>query len=452
MSEFSHATYSLEDNTLRLYRTCRQSPELFDRILKAGFRNAPKQGCYFAIWTPKREDLCIELGGEIEEEESSVLDRAEAKAERLSTIATNQQKLANNQYQRADTLSQRFYMGQPILVGHHSERSARATQSRMHNAMRNSIDATNKSQHYSERADSVLRHAQRKGSQSTRLNRIKKIMADMRSRQRDINHFNLCLLRWEAIATIDNHETLQNEFESLIYSRCDTGSPVPMDFDDDLRSPDLNKHEFALRCVERYRALTNLTYFSRWISHYLQRLEYEREQLPTCPVYEGEMTATIIRTFAREQGAHKPEVSQSGDDWILSSEVDLPAHMCQGKTISLRADQWREAMQTCGHIVTSVAVIAPILNFQASSVECMERWGNDSTVLPVITMTKEKYNAIYSSSRGIRVSKCGTFRVRVCSAPGVQRCLCKYVAVYLSDSKTHPVPDSKAIGFEEVQA
>jgi hypothetical protein len=64
MSILIDATYSAEDNKLRLYASERLDQELFERVKVAGFKWAPKQELFVAPkWTPSREDLCIELAG-----------------------------------------------------------------------------------------------------------------------------------------------------------------------------------------------------------------------------------------------------------------------------------------------------------------------------------------------------------------------------------------------------
>ena len=48
------ATYSPEDNKLRLYATTRLPREVYDRVRAAGFIWAPKQGLFVApVWTPE---------------------------------------------------------------------------------------------------------------------------------------------------------------------------------------------------------------------------------------------------------------------------------------------------------------------------------------------------------------------------------------------------------------
>src|ERR1035437_1758127 len=61
------ATYSPEDNKLRLYASSRLDAETYARIKAVGFIWAPKQDLFVApMWTPARADLLIELCGEIE--------------------------------------------------------------------------------------------------------------------------------------------------------------------------------------------------------------------------------------------------------------------------------------------------------------------------------------------------------------------------------------------------
>ena len=62
------ATYSPDDNKLRLSSATRLDRDVYDRVKAAGFAWAPKQDQFIAsMWTPARADLCIELAGEIGE-------------------------------------------------------------------------------------------------------------------------------------------------------------------------------------------------------------------------------------------------------------------------------------------------------------------------------------------------------------------------------------------------
>lgn len=81
--EFS-ATYSAENNKLRLTASDRLPAALYERVRALGFRWAPMQEIFIAPrWTPNREDLCIELAGQIMPEESTMVERAAIRAARF---------------------------------------------------------------------------------------------------------------------------------------------------------------------------------------------------------------------------------------------------------------------------------------------------------------------------------------------------------------------------------
>ncbi|WP_208993213.1 DUF3560 domain-containing protein [Roseibium sp. TrichSKD4] len=173
-------------------------------------------------WTPKREDFCLELAGEIEPELTTLAERAEAKAERLDALGDKRSHQSNAFMRAADDLSQAFYMGQPILVGHHSEAKARKTQERMHNAMDKSVRAAKAVQYWQWKAAGVERFANMKNNPKTRRNRIKTLLAELRDIQRTLNHAALCLKVW-------GQATSDEAIEKLAGMRLKTGDLVYWD-------------------------------------------------------------------------------------------------------------------------------------------------------------------------------------------------------------------------------
>ena len=84
------ATYSPEDNKLRLYSLGRLPKELYDQVKAHGFIYAPKQELFVApMWTPSREDFLIDLCGEIDDEDKSLVERQEERADRFETYSEN---------------------------------------------------------------------------------------------------------------------------------------------------------------------------------------------------------------------------------------------------------------------------------------------------------------------------------------------------------------------------
>jgi hypothetical protein len=63
MTSFT-ATYSPDDNKLRLYASARLDAETYARIKAAGFRWAPVQSLFIApMWTPERLRTMAEASG-----------------------------------------------------------------------------------------------------------------------------------------------------------------------------------------------------------------------------------------------------------------------------------------------------------------------------------------------------------------------------------------------------
>jgi len=374
MSMTFTATYSVEDNKLRLYASERLDEDLFKHVKESGFKWAPKQALFVAPkWTPSREDLCIELAGEISAEESTLVERAQAKADRLDNLAQKRSDQSNAFHNAADKISERFYMGQPILVGHHSERKARRDQEKMHNAMDKAVKTAEAVQYWQWKAEGVERHANRKANPGVRARRIKTLLAELRDRQRDINHAHICVDLWETIKA----ETDQDKYHKLVHhysgAQINTGSATPYYRGDSLWSllnnEKITSAEVVEKCLTFWHDQTNSFYTSRWISHILNRLAYERSELGEVSRFEGELTATQIQAFAREHGAHKPKASKQGDQWLLSSSVALPLHIADGKALVLSHSQWCDLMQASGYEVPnakprrkSMKKIVPLIN------------------------------------------------------------------------------------------
>jgi Domain of unknown function (DUF3560) len=111
------ATYSPEDNKLRLYSTSRLDSETYARVKAAGFIWAPKQDLFVApMWTPSREDLLIDLAGEIEDEDRSLVDRAEERADRFSDYKESRIEDAQRAHDAVHRIADNIPFGQPIRI------------------------------------------------------------------------------------------------------------------------------------------------------------------------------------------------------------------------------------------------------------------------------------------------------------------------------------------------
>jgi hypothetical protein len=114
------ATYSPEDNKLRLYSSTHLDRELYARVRGAGFIYAPKQEFFVApTWTPEREDLLIELCGEIDDEDTSLVERAEERADRFVDYKDKRISDAERAHEAVSRIADNIPLGHPMLIGQH---------------------------------------------------------------------------------------------------------------------------------------------------------------------------------------------------------------------------------------------------------------------------------------------------------------------------------------------
>jgi hypothetical protein len=87
--------------------------------------------------------------------------RKQQRAKQLRDWADKREQKAAGEFAGADALAERFPMGQPILVGHHSEAGARRDQDRITQKMRRGIDDQAKAEDMRQRAENIEREAAR---------------------------------------------------------------------------------------------------------------------------------------------------------------------------------------------------------------------------------------------------------------------------------------------------
>ncbi|OWJ74554.1 DUF3560 domain-containing protein [Haematobacter genomosp. 1] len=432
------ATYSPEDNKIRLYASARLDAETFQRVKDAGFKWAPKQELFVApSWSCAREDLALELAGEIEPEEMTLAERAQMKADRLDAIADKRAAEASAFSRAANELSKAFEFGQPILVGHHSERKARKTQERMHSAQDKASKAHKAIGYWQYRAEGVEAHANHKNDPRVRARRIHGLLAELRDLQRKLNTAHKALATWEKLTTDDHIRAalgIGELYSFNLYSPVERGEMTPQ--------------EAREKAMAGARSTIESGNLSRWIMHTLNRLSYEREMLGEVPRYDGEITPTLLQMFVREHGADKPKGSKLDTDlFAVECEAPLPAHIAQGSGLELSADEWRDLMQSCGYLPPAKKdAKPPILNFKAPSgtVSVVNPHRREAQDLPQIELTKAEYARIYAEQHGTRLSTCGGFRVRIAPNPKHEgpRYMAGWAAILITDQKQHDTPES----------
>ncbi len=284
------ATYDPADNKLRLYSPTRLDKETYDRVRANGFIYAPKQELFVApMWTPQREDLLLEIcDGVIGDEDTSLVERAEQRAERFEDYSDKRSEEAGQAKKAVDAIADNIPLGQPILIAHHSERHARRDAEKIQNGMRRAISLFDTSQYWKDRAAGAIKAAKYKERPDVRYRRIKGLEADKRKQLKIKDDAERMLKLWlndgndltmeqaQAIANFDHGSykfplaqyprelpCSQYEGDMGLWSALDGGVITPK-----------QAAELAIPSKQRV-----IAWAERWISHLENRIAYERAML-----------------------------------------------------------------------------------------------------------------------------------------------------------------------------
>lgn len=325
-----NATYSPDDNKLRLYASSRLDKELYDKVRAAGFAWAPKQELFVApMWTPEREDLLLELCEEIEDEDKTLTERAEERADRFEDYSEARASDANRAHAAVSSIADGIPFGQPILVGHHSEKHARRDAEKIENGMRRAVKMWETSKYWEQRAAGALRHAKYKELPSVRARRIKKLEAELRKQQKALQKSADCLKLWESCKDLKQARVIVNCTEAGWLS-CAKHPSLPqylhpsdvLPFED--RS-DYAKEHYPTWTLEQVKERARQAYgaegpnhrrVQRWVDHFKNRIAYEWAML-------GAQGGTVAdRTKPEKGGACRCWASPRGGGWSFIQKVN----------------------------------------------------------------------------------------------------------------------------------
>jgi len=330
------ATFSFDDNKIRLYPAARLDAADYERVKAAGFRWAPKQELFVApAWTPEREDLLMELCGDVGDEGVSLAERAATRAERFSGYSDKRLTDAEAAKAAVDRIADGIPLGQPILIGSHSEKRARKDAERIRSGMGKAVAAWRKSARWKERAEGSLAHAEMKEKPAVRARRIKTLEAEERKWKKSLDQHERMLKLWSRLHEPDsirkkdgaastfldrakwaaNNDYLSRRFPLAEFPRTPPASQYEGDIS--LRSaldygvigPE-KAQEIAVEVHERGAARC-----SRWIEHLAIRLEWERAMLA------GSGGTAADRTGPEKGGAVKCWASPDGG-WSIVQKVN----------------------------------------------------------------------------------------------------------------------------------
>lgn len=291
------ATYSPEDNKLRLYATSRLPQDVYERVKAAGFRWAPKQELFVCPrWTPQAEDLLLELAGEIDDEDYSATERAADRAERFTGYRDKREGEAEDS---ADA-----YDSGPRAFGHQS-RARAERQARRHDRHRTyATSQWGKAEYWQERTAGVIANAMHRADPATRRGRIKELEADQRRHEKGREEHAAKYHGWSKVADLDGADTpivmdgyyLNKEQSTragrLAYALASDGAcwfklvhprtgkeGSAYDLMRDHADPITPREAATLWLAKALDPNNESSRSARWSRHYAMRLEYERAML-----------------------------------------------------------------------------------------------------------------------------------------------------------------------------
>lgn len=244
------------------------------------------------MWTPGREDILLELCGEIEDEDTSLVDRAEARSERFSDYSDKRAEDATRAHKAVSAIADNIPFGQPILVGHHSERRARKDAEKIQNGMRHAVKMWDTATYWTDRAAGALRHAKYKEQPAVRARRIKTLEADKRKREKQKQEAEMWMKLWADCAAEPDKE-LQAKIALRLAGMCHLQMPRKEgDREDFNQNPTVYNavtgsfpNLYAPRTLDEVFTVAATTYprilahVGRWLSHFENRIAYERAML-----------------------------------------------------------------------------------------------------------------------------------------------------------------------------
>jgi precorrin-6B methylase 2 len=308
------ATYSPEDNKLRLYATARLPVEVYARVKAAGFISAAKQGLFVApMWTPEREDLLTDLAGEIGDEDTSLVERQEERAERFEEYQEKRATDAERAHAAVSEIADAIPLGQPILVGHHSQRRAERDAERIENGMRKAVRMWQTSEYWKDRAAGAIRHAKYKELPAVRARRIKGLEAERRKHEKDRAELERLLRFWSGNPDREAALKVCNYFDrgGVILATGETYWSAWGALSDGTTTVEELKQQRLARLPDM------IAHRARWVAHIDNRLTYERAMLA-----ESGGTATD-RVKPEKGGACRCRCSPGhGKGWSVIQKVN----------------------------------------------------------------------------------------------------------------------------------
>jgi hypothetical protein len=164
----------------------------------------PKQE---SLFTPVTEEEQDRFGGNTYEE------RKERKLENYQRQAQKNVTLSNQYYKESHDLVSNIPMGQPILVGHHSEARHRKTLENSWNKMGKSVEASKKAEHYERKAESVASNRAISSDDPEAITKLRTKIKDLKEAHNLMKEANKAFKADKMEEFLDKHPALKNNYK-----------------------------------------------------------------------------------------------------------------------------------------------------------------------------------------------------------------------------------------------
>lgn len=406
------SSYSPEDNKLRIRIAHWMPRELYDRFQfrARGFTYGRHQEMlHCQAWTPARHDFCLEICGEVGDEETTMADRSEQRADRFVGYRTNRIADGHIAYDKADTLSGGT-LGASLVIGHHHAHRAQRTATRIERSLQTAVTMWERAEYWDSRAERVIAHADWKEDAGLRARRIETIEADKRKQERAKKKCQTELAAWTLPGlTVEMARRVSRTVWLTVYRDDKTGA---------------RKTAYDVLHAEAERAR-----LKEW------RTELTDEQLAElCPSWTLEQVQEVARRVY-------PKTIAYLDRWINHYQ--------------LRIDYERAilAAQGASHLLEKKPrpKQLPLLNYRAPEGVMVWDYGGKLQKRPQVEMTAAQFKKIYSEQRGTRFSEDRTHRVRTAIVGSFLSPDSRYVVVFITDSKEHKRPTKEEPAAEATE-
>ena len=184
----TEATYNLATGWMRIVFDEKPSRETLDKLKAEGFRYRPRSKAWTAKQNYPREKLLESLAGEVKDINIPVdyQRKAEYYAEKASSTKAESDRLYSTAKQKMDMIP----FGQPILVGHHSEKRHRSDLKKISRGMEKSFETSDKAQEYAARSVRATVKAEGRENPVTILNRIENLEKELAKTKKQSKTYN----------------------------------------------------------------------------------------------------------------------------------------------------------------------------------------------------------------------------------------------------------------------